>query len=68
LRVQRLMRHAKIDTTMDSHANVDEAVQAAVLGHSPIGLRTKPGSADPTQESAEFGKPGRDKDLGDESQ
>jgi integrase len=30
--LQRLMRHANIKTTMDYYANVDEAVEAAVLG------------------------------------
>jgi integrase len=30
--LQKLMRHANIKTTMDYYANVDEAVEAAVLG------------------------------------
>jgi integrase len=30
--LQKLMRHRNIKTTMDYHANVDEAVEAAVLG------------------------------------
>jgi integrase len=30
--LQRLMRHAKIDTTMNFYANVDDAVEEAILG------------------------------------
>jgi integrase len=30
--LQRLMRHASIKTTMDFYANIDAAVEAAILG------------------------------------
>jgi hypothetical protein len=35
--LQKLMRHANIKTTMDYYANVDAAVEAAVLGANPAG-------------------------------
>lgn len=37
--LQKPMRHASIKTTMDFYANVDEAVEAAVLGAQRNGLR-----------------------------
>jgi integrase len=41
--LQRLMRHAKITTTMDYYANVDEAVEEAVLGRRRNSLRNSGG-------------------------
>src|SRR5262249_20451179 len=63
--LQRLMRHAKIDTTMDFYANVDEAVEAAVLGDLHIGLRTKPASTHANGEAGHCANSIRDKDLGE---
>ncbi len=37
--LQRLMRHASIKTTMDYYANVDEAVENAILGNQRNTLR-----------------------------
>ena len=33
--LQRLMRHGNVRTTMDYYANVDQAVEEAVLGKRP---------------------------------
>src|SRR5262249_19254038 len=41
--LQRLMRHADIKTTMAYYANVDEAVEAAVLGAQRNTSRNTPG-------------------------
>jgi integrase len=40
--LQRLMRHANIKTTMDYYANVDAAVEEAVLGRQRNSLRNTP--------------------------
>jgi integrase len=40
--LQRLMRHANIKTTMDYYANIDKAVEEAVLGPQCNGLRNTP--------------------------
>jgi integrase len=37
--LQRLMRHANIRTTMDYYANIDDAVEEAVLGPQRNGIR-----------------------------
>jgi integrase len=37
--LQRLMRHSSIRVTMDYYANVDAAVEEAVLGRKGNGLR-----------------------------
>jgi integrase len=63
--LQRLMRHAKIDTTMDFYANVDEAVEAAVLGDLQTRLQIRPGSMDADSEAGDSAKPIWDKDLGE---
>jgi hypothetical protein len=36
--LQRLMRHSNVSITMAFYANVDEAVEAAVLGQKPNDL------------------------------
>lgn len=41
--LQKLMRHANIKTTMDYYANVDDAVEAAVLGDQRNRLRNSGG-------------------------
>jgi integrase len=38
--LQRLMQHANIKTTMDYYANIDDAVEAAVLGDQRNSLCT----------------------------
>lgn len=43
--LQRLMRHSSIQTTMDYYANVDDAVEEAILGPQCNGLRNKPSPA-----------------------
>jgi integrase len=52
--LQKLMRHANIKTTMDYHANVDGAVEAAVLGEQRNSSRNKaavePPAADDTDD------------------
>jgi integrase len=50
--LQRLMRHANIKITMDYYANVDEAVEAAVLGEQRNRKRNTP---DQQQAQAEGG-------------
>ena len=45
--LQRLMRHASIKTTMDYYANVDAAVEEAVLGPQRNTLRNTPTRAAP---------------------
>jgi integrase len=45
--LQKLMRHANIKTTMDYYANVDAAVEAAVLGEHRNGLRNTVPSPEP---------------------
>jgi integrase len=58
--LQKLMRHADIKTTMAYYANVDDAVEEAVLGPKRNRLRNRPGrkgpeagaSSAPTQEPA----------------
>ncbi|HEX5272519.1 MAG TPA: tyrosine-type recombinase/integrase, partial [Gemmataceae bacterium] len=42
--LQRLMRHANIQTTMAFYANVDEAVMNAVLGPKPNDLPNTAGT------------------------
>lgn len=44
------MRHASIATTMDFYANVDEAVEEAVLGPQRNGLRNTNAAANPEQD------------------
>jgi integrase len=50
--LQRLMRHASLKTTMDYYANVDAAVEEAVLGSRRNRMRNSgdPGSADAAPE------------------
>jgi integrase len=43
--LQRLMRHASIKTTMDYYANIDQAVEEAVLGDRRNTLRNTEGQA-----------------------
>jgi integrase len=53
--LQRLMRHANIKTTMDYYANIDEAVEEAVLGGRCNTLRNseaQPPAAKPTSNAA----------------
>jgi integrase len=45
--LQKLMRHANIKTTMDYYANVDEAVEAAVLGPQRNTSRNSPPDYNP---------------------
>jgi integrase len=44
--LQKLMRHRNISLTMKFYANVDDAVEAAVLGAKRNGLRNKKASAE----------------------
>ena len=52
--LQRLMRHANIKTTMDYYANIDAAVEEAVLGPKEsqrnTGRNTQPVASEPAQE------------------
>jgi hypothetical protein len=43
------MRHASIKTTMDYYANVDDAVEEAVLGPLRSGLRNSAWAAAPEE-------------------
>ena len=45
--LQKLMRHANITMTMKYYANIDEAVEEAVLGPKRNGSRNNPGSEEP---------------------
>jgi integrase len=45
--LQKLMRHANIKTTMDYYANVDDAVEEAVLGDRRNRKRNSPGQDTP---------------------
>src|SRR5262249_4478574 len=45
--LQRLMRHASIKTTMDYYANIDDAVEEAVLGGRRNSSRNNGASAAP---------------------
>jgi integrase len=45
--LQKLMRHANIKTTMDYYANVDDAVEEAVLGSERSALRNTPAVPSP---------------------
>src|SRR5262249_28242953 len=45
--LQRLMRHANIKTTMDYYANIDEAVEEAILGPERNRKRNNPGQQGP---------------------
>jgi hypothetical protein len=48
--LQKLMRHSNISITMDSYANVDDAVEEAVLGPQRNSSRnTPPAEAEPCQ-------------------
>jgi integrase len=47
--LQKLMRHANIKTTMDYYANVDDAVEEAVLGPQRNRRRNSPGQGAPDQ-------------------
>jgi integrase len=50
--LQKLMRHSSIATTMEYYANIDDAVEAAVLGEDrPMSLQAK------KQEATEGGRP-----------
>jgi hypothetical protein len=40
--LQKLMRHSNIKVTMTYYANVDDAVEDAVLGKSRVTLRVNP--------------------------
>jgi integrase len=57
--LQKLMRHANIKTTMDYYANVDAAVEEAVLGPQRNSLRnnsTSPDSAgEPVSDTSHYG-------------
>jgi integrase len=45
--LQKLMRHAKISTTLDYYANLDDAVEKAVLGDRRNGSRNTPAESAP---------------------
>jgi integrase len=64
--LQKLMRHGDIKTTMAYYANVDDAVEAAILGDERNGLRNTPLSpaAEATQQVGR--KPDSAKTYGEE--
>jgi integrase len=50
--LQKLMRHANIKTTMDYYANVDDAVEEAVLGPKRNASRNKAPEAPPSSDKS----------------
>jgi integrase len=61
--LQRLMRHSKIETTMDYYANVDAAVEEAVLGPQRNSMRNSEGTPMPHPEAEDATTSRQDKDL-----
>jgi integrase len=55
--LQKLMRHASIKTTMDYYANVDVAVEEAVLGVKRNSLRNNQAGAGPLDGPANSASP-----------
>jgi integrase len=58
--LQRLMRHASIKTTMDYYANIDDAVEEAVLGPQCNSSRNSPPANQEVGQSGESATPPRD--------
>lgn len=52
--LQRLTRHSNIKTTMDYYANVDAAVEEAILGPQRNGLRNITAASQTVPEQSEF--------------
>jgi integrase len=65
--LQKLMRHANIKTTMKFYANIDTAVEEAVLGRLPNVLLNKPGSPEQGSEQVYDANLLREKKSGDDS-
>jgi integrase len=65
--LQRLMRHSDIKTTMAFYANVDEAVEEAVLGPKCNRSRNTTGTVDGPGETAQAKAAGQRGDNGDVS-
>ncbi len=63
--LQKLMRHRNIALTMKFYANVDDAVEEAVLGSKRNRLRNRKGSADGVEGREEGAKPGGNEGKGD---
>jgi integrase len=59
--LQRLMRHASIQTTLDYYANVDEAVEQAILGRRCNTLRNSqaPAAGEPAGRDGATPEPGQ---------
>jgi integrase len=55
--LQKLMRHASIKTTMDYYANVDAAVEEAVMGRECNSLRNRGAAAAATAETTDGATP-----------
>jgi len=62
--LQKLMRHANIKTTMDYYANVDDAVEAAVLGEQHNSLHNTAPQKRSVEEAVKDAKPRQGSDSG----